>query len=530
MMKEEIQKIDSRKLEKFCTNFNFSLLHNRHCHTCSLFRFSLVDRVNDALQQLTGDMDEEEILRRTSGGRIRIGLTDSGYFPNFRSNQRNAYVFVDEFQSLQEILAGCILSSYLPGLTGPAPWKRSDQSNTAVFQANKILEPMIARGSLKDRKGNRRDTLFRETSELWDGGLVNLFPTIDSQSLLVTPFAGKFNNPTITPTMMASTTESSTAFSIPKMALVVNRYSSLDVSMENLRTLRYMALSSTDDALQAWFSQGYDSCQSFLSKEDMLTKFSVSVPRNHQRNNMAVSSQVDKRSFHSIPAQGSSTTEQPSNNYFLRTRRKSNTHRDFNSTGARSKSYYSTTNRRPIPHCKYLFIVMTMMLWCVPSTALDEVDTSSGYDDNSLHNRASHLSSDPFEDSFLDPLSIDPSCINGDRKDCYSPPKSTIEEETVEVTTVKWDATCFKGDGNGLHEEEETGIESFESAIEKPPDQCIPTPKGETKTIRVDKHWGRDQDVLLMRDLLINRSRDTLNDSRPPIFLLPGLASTRLGE
>jgi hypothetical protein len=481
------------------------------------------------------DMDEEEILRRTSAGRIRIGFTDSGYFPNFRGNQRNAYVFVDEFESLQEILAACILSSYVPGITGPAPWKLSVQNHPAVVQASNYLKPMIARGSLKDWKGKSRDRLFRQTSELWDGGLVNLFPTVDSQSILVTPFAGKFNNPIISPMMMTATPQSATeAFSIPRMALVINSDASLDVSMENLRTLRYMALSSTDDALQAWFAQGYDSCQSFLSNNNMQTKFSVAVARNnHQSINMAVPSGVDKRSFHSITAQGS--TEPTSNNHLHRSRRKRNIPNNFGSTGSESHTQSSSTckdsatNRRPLQNCTYIFIVMTMILWCVPSTALDEVGISNGHDDKSIHDRNSLFSLDAFEDSFLDPLSPDPSCEDGDQDDCYAPPKSTIEEETVEVTTVKWDVTCFKG-GDDVPEEEESDAESFESAVETPRNQCIPAAKGETKTIRVDKHWGRDQDVLLMRDLLFNRSRDTLNDSRPPIFLLPGLASTRLGE
>lgn len=62
-----------------------------------------------------------------------------------------------------------------------------------------------------------------------------------------------------------------------------------------------------------------------------------------------------------------------------------------------------------------------------------------------------------------------------------------------------------------------------------------------SKTILVDKHWGTDEDILKMRDRLrgsTNTNTNTNNhqssdgnknnNQRPPVFLLPGLASTRL--
>jgi hypothetical protein len=58
-----------------------------------------------------------------------------------------------------------------------------------------------------------------------------------------------------------------------------------------------------------------------------------------------------------------------------------------------------------------------------------------------------------------------------------------------------------------------------------------------SKTILVDKHWGSDDNILKMRDRLrgstnrhtnSNSNNNKNKNIRPPVFLLPGLASTRL--
>ncbi|KAL3913373.1 MAG: hypothetical protein SGILL_006517, partial [Bacillariaceae sp.] len=146
---------------------------------------SLVDRVADELRQLTKELDEEEILRRISGGNLRIGLTDSGFFPFFRRrNGDEAYLYANEYQSLDEILAACVLSAYVPGLTGPAPLERSTQSHPAVTHATAIVKNMMERGAVKDVQGKPRHELRSDTSEIWDGGLAKLYPTINSRTIL----------------------------------------------------------------------------------------------------------------------------------------------------------------------------------------------------------------------------------------------------------------------------------------------------------------------------------------------------------
>lgn len=109
---------------------------------------------------------------------------------------------------------------------------------------------------------------------------------------------------------------------------------------------------------------------------------------------------------------------------------------------------------------------------------------------------------DPIEDSMLDPLASDPSCLDDDETDCWEPPKTTIETEQVKI-----DATCSYGGDD--------------------PSEQVCT----TTEVEVDKHWGSDARILRIRDQLRNAgsgSSDIKSNKRPPIFLLPGLASTRL--
>ena len=128
---------------------------------------------------------------------------------------------------------------------------------------------------------------------------------------------------------------------------------------------------------------------------------------------------------------------------------------------------------------------------------------------------------DSIEDSMFDPLSMDPSCnIDGTSDtDCYAPPKSTIE---VEEATPVLDATCFKG-GDDYDELEEEGSKT----IANKEAECSAEQQQQNQP--VDKHWGNNPEVLKMRDQLRMQAQENpAEDKRPPIFLLPGLASTRL--
>jgi len=140
---------------------------------------------------------------------------------------------------------------------------------------------------------------------------------------------------------------------------------------------------------------------------------------------------------------------------------------------------------------------------------------------------ALHQDGDMIEDSFFDPLSTDPSC--SDDSDCRSPPKSTIEEVEEEVITTKIDTTCFHG---GEADDEEEGDDDADgestTASTSGDKQCTIQEEEVVERRVVDKHWGKDPKILGMRNKLRENAQNPLNDTRPPIFLMPGLASTRL--
>ncbi len=259
----------------------FIFFYGRDCvdDSCYFCSFSLIDQVAEAITVLVRDVDEELALRRTDYGRLlHIGLTDSRAFPQFRRN-RDAYLYVDHYESLEEILSACILSSYIPGLTGPMAHKTFER-NGAVRRANKVLISMTERGSIKNARGIPlrkidnswigQDAIghdlvdFQNNILFWDGGLVNVFPAINLDTCIVTPFTGFFTNPTISPSSSPNTPQSIEAH---------NDYSRPALCLENLRTIRYIAFSSESLALESWFEQGYNDANAFLNHKRVASDF-----------------------------------------------------------------------------------------------------------------------------------------------------------------------------------------------------------------------------------------------------------------
>lgn len=250
--------------------------------------FSLIDQVEQAITVLVRDVDEECALRRIDFGRLlHIGLTDSRAFPRFRRNP-DAYLYVDHYDSLEEVLSACILSSYIPGLTGPIMANTTMQRHGAVKRANKILLKMLDKGSIKttygipvkrpenswmNSKSHNGVVTYDDTEDFhnsimfWDGGLVNVFPVINMDTCIVTPFTGFFTNPTISPSSSSKiphgVVELSSSFRRPTLCL------------ENLRTIRYIAFSSESLALETWFEQGYNDASTFLNRHNVNPYFST---------------------------------------------------------------------------------------------------------------------------------------------------------------------------------------------------------------------------------------------------------------
>eukprot|EP00537_Pseudo-nitzschia_pungens_P017584 CAMPEP_0172411686 /NCGR_PEP_ID=MMETSP1061-20121228/77517_1 /TAXON_ID=37318 /ORGANISM="Pseudo-nitzschia pungens, Strain cf. pungens" /LENGTH=1010 /DNA_ID=CAMNT_0013147899 /DNA_START=211 /DNA_END=3242 /DNA_ORIENTATION=+ len=188
------------------------------------------------------------------------------------------------------------------------------------------------------------------------------------------------------------------------------------------------------------------------------------------------------------------------------------------SRGRQQQQRYSF---RPLKVGAFMLLV-ALQSSCYYVTVFQQVDASDVADEGvtekneDLAENEQFHTTDQIEDSMFDPLSADPSCSLSGEDDCYAPPQSTIEVEEVE----KLDPTCFKGAGDDDPDFED------EMGKQKKDQQCEAADG--KKKVKRDKHWGDNPKTISMRDHLRERSKYTLTDSRPPIFLVPGLASTRL--
>lgn len=121
-------------------------------------------------------------------------------------------------------------------------------------------------------------------------------------------------------------------------------------------------------------------------------------------------------------------------------------------------------------------------------------------------------SMDDVEDSLFDPPQADSDCET--EQECWAPPVSTLSESTTIINDTTEAATsCLAADATYKEE-----------ACQE---QTVEPKKAQTTTI-VDQHWGSDPNILRMRDRLRETGSGlSLENRRPPIFLMPGLASTR---
>ena len=168
--------------------------------------------------------------------------------------------------------------------------------------------------------------------------------------------------------------------------------------------------------------------------------------------------------------------------------------------------------------------------------------------ESSNETSSSLLKDDLIEDGFFDPISPDPSCVEEgeDIKDqdgeCWNPPTTSIEQEMVVI-----DATAMYGGDDPSDSFDEDDDDDIEVIDEEQEGESTITEGGDndgdfgdgdtapnkqkngTKTKIIDKHWGSDENILKMRDQLRNvgKGSSSFDQKRPPIFLMPGLASTR---
>ena len=298
--------------------------------------FSLIDQVEipfkEALVKAIGgycetdtsgnttiqDIDPELFARRFSNGSLRIGLTDRrGLWPPplpFNSSRLlESYRYVDTFRNLEDVVACCMLSSYIPGATSTLPSSflggmmkssSSDTSNDgntigttdASYIAGLRLKEMAKRGMIKhgitglpviedDDKTEDNNEMEDDTNEevyYWDGGIADVFPTIDKDTVIVSPVNGLFEHPSICPLMPSDRDDSGDT--TKQQTTILQQYlipylpdtfrhcpkSQLGLNTENARALLVMAFSSDDEEYISRFREGYDDATRFLNERGLI--------------------------------------------------------------------------------------------------------------------------------------------------------------------------------------------------------------------------------------------------------------------
>lgn len=281
--------------------------------------FSLIDQVEgpfrDAMVKALGgycetdestgittihDIDPTLFASRFPQGGLRIGITDRRGLLKMQIVE--SYRYVDSFRNIEDVIACSMLSSYIPGITGALQSDNKvgvDTSYRAGFRLNEMAKlGMVKHGVTGSVVGE--DNKDETATNYWDGGISDVFPTIDKDTVIVAPVNGVFDNPTICPRMpeeisdgMLNEDESKedTGFhkqqsttSTTSQATLLQHYlraylpttfhhcakSRLGLNTKNANALLKMIFSSDDDELYTSFREGYDDCKRYLKDRDQL--------------------------------------------------------------------------------------------------------------------------------------------------------------------------------------------------------------------------------------------------------------------
>jgi len=259
------------------------------------------------------DIDPDLFARRFPHGALRIGLTD-------RRELRppslfKAYRYVDSYRDLEDVIACSMLSSYVPLGTGPLKLKDkmpnflgglmpkseitdvSDRSGIHLKEMEKLGMvkngitglPTVndtSRGTEDVESKDESNTTNEPTTNYWDGGLTDMFPTFDNDTVIVSPLNGVYDpNPSICPQIpdieygakkdSASTSAVQNYLSsyLPSTFRHCQK-SQLGLNSKNANMALLMAFSSDNDELYLRFRDGYDDTRRFLDKRGQLEVFS----------------------------------------------------------------------------------------------------------------------------------------------------------------------------------------------------------------------------------------------------------------
>jgi hypothetical protein len=202
--------------------------------------FSLIDALEPYLRAELAAVDPHTLAGRLAGGRLRVFLTTPGLRWLVQPVQSSRVI--DDFQDAEHLVAACILSSYIPGGTGPlrpGPDSAAHRAATKLAASWGIKQTHVC-GSLQPVG---RSSV--ESAALIDGGLAAMWPVRDAATVVVSPIAVSTAHCTICPSRAGRWTA-------PGGCGV-----KVELSSANLARLRQM-ISATEAELQRAFVDGHD--------------------------------------------------------------------------------------------------------------------------------------------------------------------------------------------------------------------------------------------------------------------------------
>lgn len=255
-------------------------------------------------QALNGDMEllQRRIKNEQGQSLLRIALSNKYDMFSKDKSIEEAYRYTDTYRDIEDICAAAVLSSFIPGVTGPVQGAESSENKgtfdqysyffllhsldrfylhekfilklillliAAVGRAWKRLREMLELGFVKD--GESEEVLGLEDVYLddnnnesaatpyWDGGISNMWPIYDSKTLIVTPVNGNYKpNPFVAPALVLNDESDQLGEPyIPRM-LKLNDRTEVGINTANLISLIKMCISSDDQFLERRFRNGYD--------------------------------------------------------------------------------------------------------------------------------------------------------------------------------------------------------------------------------------------------------------------------------
>ena len=118
----------------------------------------------------------------------------------------------------------------------------------------------------------------------WDGGIADLFPTFDQETIIVSPISGIYRNPSICPSMLRQEEVEKPPLAsnllrsyIPTLPATFSHCpkSDLGLNVENAKALKKMIISSDDNELYNKFRDGYDDATRFLRQRDPVREYKL---------------------------------------------------------------------------------------------------------------------------------------------------------------------------------------------------------------------------------------------------------------